>query len=105
MVRPVPQVTIEFGDGRKLKRTLGGNTVIEICLPDGQVVDSFPGLYTPEDLLNEAGQTLALVRTLRPAEADDAIAAEVIDWHKARLAPPPAVPVVISVEKAIVESP
>ena len=25
MVRPVPQVTIDFGDGRRLRRTLGGN--------------------------------------------------------------------------------
>jgi hypothetical protein len=105
MVRPVPQVTIEFGDGRKLKRTLGGNTVMEICLPDGRVVDAFPGLYVPEDFLKEAGQSLELVRELGPSRMTDRVAAEVIAWHRARSATPPAVPVRLSVEKALVESP
>src|SRR5205807_4692007 len=105
MVRPVPQVTIDFGDGRKLKRTLGGNTVMEICLPDGRVVDAFPGLYTPEDLLKEAGQTLELVRSLRLGPADDTVGAQVIAWHQARLVARPAAPVRVSIEKALVESP
>jgi hypothetical protein len=105
MVRPVPQVTIEFGDGRRLQRTLGGNTIIEICLPDGRVVDSYPGLYTPGDLLNEVGQALELVRTLRPSPTDDGVAAQVSAWHRARLAAPPAAPVRLSIEKAMVESP
>lgn len=104
-VRPVPQVTIDFGDGRKLRRTLGGNTVIEICLPDGRVVDSFPGVYLPQDLLAEATQTLELVRALDPAMADAAVSTAVIAWHRARAASPPPTPVAISVEKATVESP
>src|SRR6266576_694152 len=105
MVRPVPQVTIDFGDGRKLKRTLGGNTVIEICLPDGRVVDAFPGLYTPEDFLSEAGPTLEMVRKLTFGPADPAGSEEVAAWHRARLTAAPARPVAISVEKALVESP
>lgn len=102
-VRPVPQVTIDFGDGRKLRRTMGGNTIMEICLPGGQVVDAFPGLYTPQDFLQEAAQTLELVRTLGPSPTE--AAARVIDWHRARLAPPPAAPAPLSLEKALVESP
>jgi hypothetical protein len=105
MVRPVPRVTIEFGGGRKLTRTLGGNTVIEICLPGGQVVDSFPGLYTPEDLLKEAGQTLELVRTLALEKLDGAVAERVIAWHTQRCTAPPAARTPLSVEKALVESP
>jgi hypothetical protein len=105
MVRRVPQITIEFGNGRKLKRTLGGNTVIEICRPNGQVVDAFPGLYTPEDLLNEAGQTLELLRRLGPAQKDSAVAEQVVAWHQARLTALPAARVPISIEKALVESP
>jgi hypothetical protein len=104
-VRPVPQVTITFGDGRTLKRTLGGNTVIEICLPDGRVVDSYPGLYTPEDLLKEAGQTLELVRTLGPDPSEDAITGQVVAWHKSRTAAVPPVRVPLSMEKALVEAP
>jgi len=105
MVRPVPQVTIDFGEGRKLRRTLAGNTVIEICLPDGRVVDSFPGVYLPEDLLGEARQSLELVRKLEPAMSDAAVAAAVIAWHQARAIGPPAGLVAISVEKSAVESP
>jgi hypothetical protein len=104
-VRPVPQVTIQFGDGRTLKRTLGGNTVMEICLPDGRVVDSFPGVYMPDDFLSEAGQTLVLLQRLLSAPAGAAtMEADIIAWHRARAAVPP-VPVTISLEKSMVESP
>ena len=47
-VRPVPKVTIDFGDGRKLERTLTGNSIHYILTPDGEVVDALPGLYGPE---------------------------------------------------------
>jgi hypothetical protein len=105
MVRPVPQVTIEFGNGKTLRRTLGGNTVIEICLPDGPVIDSFPGLYVPEDFLIEASQTLQFVRMLAPGMTDTAIAASVIDWHKARGAAQPPARISLSIGKSVVESP
>jgi hypothetical protein len=104
-VRPVPLVTIQFGDGRTLKRTLGGNTVIEVCLPDGRVVDSFPGVYVPEDFLAEARQSLEFVRTLSPAPTDAALKQEVIAWHKARLREMGPARVAISLEKSMVESP
>lgn len=48
-VRPVPKVTIDFGNGKTLKRTLAGNTVMYLCLPDGTVVDAYPGVYNPTD--------------------------------------------------------
>jgi hypothetical protein len=104
-VRPVPQVTIEFGNGKKLKRTLGGNTVIEVCLPDGRVVDAFPGLYLPEDFIKEVGPALDLVRTLDREMPDAAVAAAVTAWHRARGAARPPSRIAISVEKSIVESP
>jgi hypothetical protein len=105
MVRPVPQVTIDFGDGHKLKRTLGGNTIIEIRLPEGPVVDSFPGLYTPDDFLKEAGQTLELVRMLRATPVATDVAARVMEWHRTCLAAPAAAPAPLSLGKALVESP
>jgi hypothetical protein len=104
-VRPVPQVTIDFGNGRKLHRTLAGNTVIEICLPDGRVVDSFPGIYLPEDLLGEARESLELVRQLNPAMSEAAVASTVIAWHRARALAPPLIPVPISINKSAVQSP
>ncbi len=54
MVRPVPKVTIDFGDGKKLERTLAGNTVIYVCSSDDQVADAFPGVYTADDFLPQA---------------------------------------------------
>lgn len=45
--RPVPVVTIDYGDGRVLKRTLTGNSIHYVLSPDGAVVDALPGLYDP----------------------------------------------------------
>ena len=57
--RPVPKLTIDFGDGRKIERTITGNSVHYILTPDGRVVDVIPGLYGPGAFLralNNAGQ-------------------------------------------------
>lgn len=45
--RPVPRVTIDFGDGRKLERTLTGNSIHYVLDSDGRVIDALPGLYGP----------------------------------------------------------
>jgi hypothetical protein len=52
-VRPVPQVTIDYGDGRTLKRTLTGNSIHYILNSAGQPIDALPGLYSPATFLNE----------------------------------------------------
>jgi hypothetical protein len=55
--RPVPKLTIDFGDGRKIERTITGNSVHYVLTPDGRVVDAIPGLYGPVAFLralNEA---------------------------------------------------
>ena len=46
--RPVPELTISFGDGRKLEQTITGNSAHYAWLPDGQVMDVLPGLFKPE---------------------------------------------------------
>lgn len=46
-VRPVPKVIIDFGDGRKLERTLTGNSIHYVLDSEGRVVDALPGLYGP----------------------------------------------------------
>lgn len=45
--RPVPQVTIDFGDGRKLRQTITGNSVHYLLDADGRPLDALPGLYSP----------------------------------------------------------
>jgi hypothetical protein len=52
-VRPVPKVTIDFGDGRKLERTLTGNSIHYILTPHGDLVDGLPGLYGPKAFLEQ----------------------------------------------------
>jgi hypothetical protein len=51
-VRPVPRVTIDFGDGRKLERTLTGNSAHYVLASDGTPLDALPGLYGPNAFLD-----------------------------------------------------
>jgi hypothetical protein len=50
-VRPVPKVTIEFGDGRKLERTITGNSIHYVLDSEGQIIDALPGLYGAQAFL------------------------------------------------------
>ena len=50
-VRPVPTVTIDFGDGRKLERTLTGNSIHYILDSTARPIDALPGLYGPQAFL------------------------------------------------------
>ena len=47
-VRPVPRITIDFGDGRKIQQTITGNSVHYLLTPQGQVLDALPGLHSPQ---------------------------------------------------------
>jgi len=49
--RPVPKLTIDFGDGRTIERTITGNSVHYVLTPEGRVVDVLPGLYGPAAFL------------------------------------------------------
>ena len=46
-VRPVPRVTIDYGDGRVLRGTITGNSIHYILDTRGRLVDALPGLYGP----------------------------------------------------------
>jgi hypothetical protein len=69
-VRPVPKVTIEFGDGRTLVRTLTGNSIHYILTPDGEVVDALPGLYGPSAFLAKIGEGISDARRIAGLPAD-----------------------------------
>lgn len=47
-VRPVPRVTVDFGDGRTLERTLTGNSAHYVLDATGRPLDVLPGLYGPQ---------------------------------------------------------
>jgi hypothetical protein len=46
-VRPVPKITIDFGDGRKVQQTITGNSIHYILDQTGRPIDALPGLYAP----------------------------------------------------------
>lgn len=68
-VADVPHITVEFSDGRKLKRTVVGNSIHYILTPDGRVVDALPGLYAPGTFLRELEKAEA-VATDRPGRVE-----------------------------------
>jgi hypothetical protein len=55
-VRPAPKVTIDFGDGRKLERTITGNSIHYILDASGRPIDAMPGLYGPKAFLRQLQQ-------------------------------------------------
>jgi hypothetical protein len=99
-VRRVPQVTIDFGNGDVMHRTLKGNTCMYLLRDDGAVVDAFPGVYTPADFLPQVRSSLQHVQ-----QSD----ADVLAWHRAickeQAVPLSATPLETTVSKAVVESP
>lgn len=74
-IRPAPRITIDFGDGRKIERTITGNSIHYILDPDGEVIDALPGLYSPLAFkkyltqANEMNSALSSIPTERHALA------------------------------------
>jgi hypothetical protein len=64
--RPVPQVTIDFGDGRKLRQTITGNSVHYLLDADGRPLDALPGLYAPDVFAAKLAELAALAGRLPP---------------------------------------
>lgn len=84
-VRPVPKVTVDFGDGRRLVGTITGNSIHYLLDPQGRLVDALPGLNGPAAFRRflEAGAAEA-ARTA--GLADGAYVRELAAFHKGRLA-------------------
>jgi hypothetical protein len=55
-VREVPVVTIDFGGGHKITRTLNGNVATYALHPDGTVLDILPGIYQPDEYVKQLTQ-------------------------------------------------
>jgi len=84
MVRPVPKVTIDFGDGRVLKRTITGNSIHYVLDSEGRPIDAIPGMVAPQPFLAavSTAETLAKrLASLPPGERESALE----QWHRERL--------------------
>ncbi|HEV7683758.1 MAG TPA: hypothetical protein VGO68_16640 [Pyrinomonadaceae bacterium] len=85
--RPAPRVTIDFGDGRKLERTLTGNSIHYILDSDGNVIDALPGLYGPGAFMRLLNQTETVFRepVNSPVNSKDTLAVPALPYPRARL--------------------
>lgn len=75
-VRPAPLITIDFGDGRKLQRTITGNSIHYVLDSNGRPIDAIPGLYGPTAFLRElsdAERVFRLVASLNGSQRDAAL--------------------------------
>ncbi|HZS37575.1 MAG TPA: hypothetical protein VFF06_12150 [Polyangia bacterium] len=82
--RPAPRLTIDFGDGRRLERTVTGNSAHYVLDARGRVVDALPGLFDAPTflrLLDEAGRA-----ALEAGALDGKARALFVQrWHRAAL--------------------
>src|SRR5262245_19291184 len=61
-MRPVPKITIDFGDGRVLERPVTGNSAHLVLDAKGRVVDVIPGLLGPAAFLRALERAESMAR-------------------------------------------
>lgn len=74
-VRPVPRITIDFGDGRTLAGTITGNSIHYVLDARGRLVDALPGLYGPGMFLGVLTRAEAAARELSRLDDPEYLAA------------------------------
>ena len=79
----VPKVTIDFGNGRKLERTLTGNSMHMVLTSDGLPIDAMPGLVTPLVFNQWLSEVNVLDQRLAKLPANKR-QAEIVTFHKQR---------------------
>ncbi|HET9483439.1 MAG TPA: hypothetical protein VFO79_05745 [Xanthomonadales bacterium] len=82
--RPVPRVTIDFGDGRKIERTTTGNSAHYVMDERGRVLDVLPGLYAAPVFRKELAKSVDLARQVR-GKPDAELLAAVLEFHRTEL--------------------
>jgi len=84
-VRPVPLVTIDFGDGRRITKPLTGNSLHLVLDATGRPIDALPGLFDAETFLQLLGRAREMAFAPRAQLA-------VLHERALRQPPPPPVP-------------
>ena len=95
-VRPVPKVTIDFGDGRTLVRTITGNSLHAVLRSDGTPVDAVLGLLSTDAFVTALDRARPMARTT----TRDALSNE----HRRALLSPPVLPPVQPKPERIVDA-
>lgn len=85
--RPVPKVTIDFGDGRKLEQTLTGNSIHYVLDSDGRPIDAIPGLYSPQAFIENLKDADRAMQSVQSVNGDLNLRREIlVKYHRDRLA-------------------
>ena len=87
-VRPVPKVTIDFGDGRRMERTLTGNSIHYVLDAEGRLIDALPGMYGPGAFLRElvrVSSSAGAAATLGDFRTDEERNTALRRYHESRL--------------------
>ena len=87
-VRPVPIVEIDFGNGKKIKRTVNGNIATYVCTPEGRVLDIIPGLNSPEAYLDDLRHALNLYRATFAKARCSSLESIVCGYHRENITTP-----------------
>lgn len=82
--RAAPRITIDYGDGRKLERTITGNSIHYILDANGGPVDALPGLYGPGAFIRELVRDAALVKSLA-GKSEEQRFAVLLAYHQQRI--------------------
>jgi hypothetical protein len=84
-VRPVPRITIDFGDGRRIEQTITGNSIHYIMDEHGRLVDAIPGLYSPTEFARALKTSLDLAEQVA-ALPQEAFEERIRSFHAGRVA-------------------
>jgi hypothetical protein len=84
-VRAVPKVTIDFGDGRKMERTLTGNSIHYVLDSEGRLIDALPGMYGPGAFLRELERLVATAADLADLGNEEDRKSALRRYHALRL--------------------
>lgn len=79
--REVPSVTIDFGNGKVMRRTVTGNSAHYVLNAYGQPLDVIPGLYSPQYFLKLLQDDKRLHDELLALKPDQR-AAFLANWHQ-----------------------
>jgi len=88
-VRPVPLVTIDFGNDHVLRRSLHGNIATYLCSPGGVVYDILPGIYSPSLYRSQLEAFKALADSAKSQPAGS-LAKFLSEYHTQKAALPSA---------------
>lgn len=82
--RPVPKLEIDFGDGRKIARTITGNSAHFVLDARGRTVDVIPGLMSASSFQTALTDSLALHHELAAIDHDGRWRRQLARHHERR---------------------